>query len=145
MKTILFSITLTGLALFSCNTRKSDKVVDDIQKLKAAAVKDSTTVAVIDSIYNFGTITEGEKVEYSFRFTNTGSKPLVILSTTASCGCTIPQKPEKPIMPGEMGFIKVVFDSKGKVGHNTKTIVVASNAMPPFKDLLLEGEVVQKQ
>jgi len=62
-------------------------------------------------------VTEGEKVIYNYRFKNTGTKPLVIVEATASCGCTVPQKPEKPILPGETGFIKVVFDSKNRVGE----------------------------
>ena len=140
----IFVTLMIAAGLFACNPRKSDKVVDDKQKLTAEAVKDSTTVEIIDSLYNFGTITEGEKVDYSFRFKNSGKKPLVIINTTASCGCTVPEKPEKPIMPGETGFIKVVFNSQGKEGHNTKSITVNSNAYSPFNDLILEGTVNKK-
>ena len=130
--------------MLACNPRNSDKVVDDKQKLTSEAVKDSTTVQIIDSLYNFGTIAEGEKVAYSFRFKNSGKKPLIIVNATASCGCTVPEKPEEPVMPGETGFIKVVFDSKGKPGHILKSITVTSNAYPPFNDLMLEGDVTKK-
>ena len=102
---------------------------------------DSTTIQIIDTAYNFGTVSEGEKVTYNFRFKNNGSKPLVVTHTHASCGCTVPEKPEKPIMPGETSFIKVVFNSKGKVGHNEKTITVVSNANPAFPPLILRGEI----
>ena len=131
--------------LFSCDVRKKDKIADDAEKLKELALKDTTTVQVIDTVYNFGKTTDGEKVEYNYRFKNTGSKSLVITSATASCGCTVPQKPEKPISPGDTGFIKVVFDSKGRVGSAHKTITVVSNAKPGFPELLLTGEVVAKQ
>src|SRR5207302_3236285 len=115
----------------SCDVSRKDKIADDATKQMEWALRDSTTVQVIDSVYNFGRVTEGEKVEYSFRFRNTGKKPLVITNTSASCGCTVPEKPEKPILPGETGFIKVVFNSKGKAGHNEKTVTVISNAYPP--------------
>jgi Protein of unknown function (DUF1573) len=105
------------------------------------ALKDTTTVELTDTVYNFGTITEGDKVEYSFRFKNTGNKPLVISNAHASCGCTVPEKPEKPVMPGETSFIKVVFNSKGKSGHQEKTIFVSSNARPAFPELVLSGKV----
>lgn len=132
-------ITLTVL---SCDVRRKDKIADDASTQKALALKDSTTVQIIDSAYNFGKVTDGEKVQYSYRFKNTGSKPLVIVDASASCGCTVPQKPEKPIMPGEIGFIKIVFDSKGRVGSAHKTITVISNANPEFTPLILTGEVM---
>ena len=130
------------LTVLSCDVRRKDKIADDASTQKALALKDSTTVQIIDSAYNFGKVTDGEKVQYSYRFKNTGSKPLVIVDASASCGCTVPQKPEKPIMPGEIGFIKIVFDSKGRVGSAHKTITVISNANPEFTPLILTGEVM---
>ena len=125
-----------ALIFISCDVRRNDKVVDDaVKSMELAAMQDTTTVQLIDSVYNFGNITEGEKVTYNFRFKNSGKKPLVITSTSASCGCTVPEKPEKPILPGETGFIKVVFNSKGKVGHNEKTITVVPNTNPAFPTL----------
>ena len=125
-----------------CNVKRKDKVADGTATMAEMAAQDSTTVQLIDSLYNFGTVTEGEKVTYNFRFKNTGNKPLIITNTTASCGCTVPEKPEKPILSGETAFIKVVFNSKGKAGMNNKTITVTSNARPEFPQLLLNGEVV---
>ena len=132
-------ILITFLA--ACNVRRNDKVVDDAVKQAAAALLDTTTVQLIDSAYNFGTIAEGEKVTHNFRFKNSGKKPLVITSATASCGCTIPEKPEKPVLPGDTSFIKVVFNSSGKRNHNEKHIMVMANTNPPFPDLVLAGDV----
>lgn len=141
MKKIILFLLVTATIL-SCDVRRKDKIADDASTQKALALKDSTTVQIIDSAYNFGKVTDGEKVEYSYRFKNTGSKPLVIVDASASCGCTVPQKPEKPIMPGEIGFIKIVFDSKGRVGSAHKTITVISNANPEFLPLILTGDVI---
>jgi len=143
MKKIALTL-LCGIILLSCDFRRKDKIADDGAKIAEQALKDSTTVEIIDTAYNFGTVTDGEKVEYSYRFKNTGTKPLVIVTATASCGCTVPQKPERPISPGETGFIKVVFDSKGRVGPAHKTITVTSNARPDFEQLLLTGDVTGK-
>jgi Protein of unknown function (DUF1573) len=140
MRFILISFISAAL-LFSCDVRRKDKVADDSLQKMEHALKDSTTVQLIDSVYNFGSIAEGVKVEYNFRFKNTGSKPLVIIKANASCGCTVPEKPEKPVMPGETSFIKVVFNSKGKSGHQEKAIYITSNAKPSFPDLMLSGEV----
>lgn len=132
-------VMICGIA--SCDVRKNDKVVDDgVQQLENAK-KDTTTVQLIDSVYNFGTVADGEVVTFNFRFKNSGDKPMVITNTTASCGCTVPEKPEKPIMPGETGFIKVAFNSKGKIGHNEKNITVMANTNPAFPTLVLTGDV----
>lgn len=139
---VLISLVST-IFLFSCDVRRKDKVADDGLQRTEQALKDSTTVELIDKVYNFGTISEGEKVEYNFRFKNTGKKPLIITNASASCGCTVPEKPEKPVMPGETSFIKVVFNSKGKSGHQDKAIIVSSNVKPSFPDLMLSGEVKQ--
>ncbi len=133
---------IVAIIFVCCNVKRKDKVADGTATMAEMAAQDSTTVQLIDSLYNFGTVTEGEKVTYNFRFKNTGNKPLIITNTTASCGCTVPEKPEKPILSGETAFIKVVFNSKGKAGMNNKTISVTSNARPEFPQLLLNGEVV---
>ena len=132
---------LVILFFISCDVRRNDKVVDDAVKRMETAKLDTTTVQLIDSVYDFGSITEGEKVTYNFRFKNSGTKPLVINNATASCGCTVPEKPEEPILPGKTSFIKVVFNSQGKVGHNEKNIVVSANTNPSFPLMLLKGDV----
>ncbi len=129
----------------SCDVRKHDKLQTNNQLTQQIQIKDATTVQIIDSSYNFGKVTDGEIVEYNYRFKNTGTKPLIVTNVGASCGCTVPEKPEQPIQPGETGFIKVKFDSKGRVGNAHKTVTVSSNAEPAFPELLLTGEVVEKK
>jgi hypothetical protein len=150
-----FLLFLIPAALLSCDVKRKDKISDDsktdslkmVQQkmMQEEALKNTTSVQIIDSAYNFGTITEGEKVEYSYKFKNTGTNPLVIFEAHASCGCTVPEKPEKPILPGETGYLKVVFNSAGKHGHNEKDINVSSNANPAFPVLKLTGEIKEKQ
>jgi len=137
------SFILMTLIFISCDVRRNDKVVDDAVKNMESAKLDTTTVQLIDSVYDFGSIAEGEKVTYNFRFKNSGKKPLVITAASASCGCTVPEKPEKPILPGETGFIKVVFNSQGKVGHNEKNITVVANTKPNFPLMFLKGDVTK--
>ena len=144
MKKILLFL-LVSTIFIGCDNRRKDKLADDNAKQTEQALKETTMVQIIDSAYNFGKVTDGEKVEYSYRFKNVGTKPLVVTEAHASCGCTVPQKPEKPILPGETGFIKIVFDSKGRVGAAHKTITVSSNAKPEFPLLILTGDVVAKE
>lgn len=136
------SIILLGLVFSGCDVRRKDRIADEAAGRLEQALKDTTTVQLIDSVYDFGTRTEGDKVAFSFRFRNSGKKPLIITGTHAGCGCTQPEKPEQPVPPGETGEIKVVFDSKGKSGRQEKYITVESNAQPHFPDLLLKGEII---
>lgn len=94
-------------------------------------------------LYNFGKITQGEKVEYTYTFTNTGDVPLVIASVKASCGCTVADGwPKEPLAPGESGYIPVTFDSANKKGRQSKSITVLTNAEPKTRVLYIEGEVI---
>ena len=132
--------------LFSCDRRKNGSKADGrLPDPSGQVFKDSTTVQIIDSVYDFGKVTDGEKVEYSYRFKNTGKNPLIITSAAPSCGCTVADKPEQPVQPGETGFIKVVFNSQGRVGEAHKEIAVVSNAFPAFPVLQLKGKVEEKK
>lgn len=95
-------------------------------------------------MYDFGKIKEGQNVEINFRFKNTGNAPLVIGKAEPSCGCTVTEKPEQPVMPGETGYIKARFNSEGRQGTAHKAVNVVSNADPAFPPLLIKGEVLPK-
>jgi hypothetical protein len=110
----------------------------------ATPISDSTTVQIIDTAYDFGTAKEGEKVDFSYRFRNTGTKPLIILNAMASCGCTKPTWPKEPIPPGGIASVKAEFNTEGRVGPAHKVITVISNARPVFPPLRLTGMVVKK-
>jgi hypothetical protein len=86
-----------------------------------------TSIQWLDSAKDFGTITEGQKVEVSFRFRNTGATPLVITQVRPSCGCTIADQPKEPIAPGAEGHITATFNSDGHAGVNRKTLFVTAN------------------
>jgi hypothetical protein len=80
--------------------------------------------------HDFGEINEGEKVEHSFKLTNTGSEPLVITNIQVTCGCTTPKGwPRDPIAPGKKAEIVVQFNSTGKIGRQNKVVTVVSNAV----------------
>jgi hypothetical protein len=89
---------------------------------------------------DYGEINKGSDGVRVFEFTNTGDAPLIISKVSSSCGCTIPKKPEAPIMPGETGEIQVKYDTK-RVGPIRKAITVISNADTPTKVLKIKGEV----
>ncbi|MEO0901247.1 MAG: DUF1573 domain-containing protein [Bacteroidota bacterium] len=89
---------------------------------------------------DYGEIAKGSDGVRVFEFTNTGTAPLVISDVKSSCGCTIPKKPDAPIMPGKTGEIQVKYDTK-RVGPIRKAITVTSNADTPTKVLKIKGNV----
>lgn len=89
---------------------------------------------------DYGEIAKGSDGIRVFEFTNTGDAPLIISKVSSSCGCTIPKKPEEPILPGKTGEIQVKYDTK-RVGPIRKAITVLSNADTPTKVLKIKGEV----
>ena len=143
MKKLIAVLCIMGV-LFSCNIRNTKNKLCLTSNL-AIGFTDSTSMIMLDSTYDFGKVTDGEKVTFNYRFRNTGDKPLIIASAVASCGCTVPEKPEEPIKPGETGILKVIFNSEGRVGPAHKEIRVSSNAYPPFPTLLLTGMVESKK
>ncbi len=91
--------------------------------------------------HNFGTVRSGEKVGCIFTFRNTGDADLVITSATASCGCTVPKYDRKPVPPEGAGTIEVIFDTSGREGLQTKTVVIQSNAENNLVILRIIAEV----
>ena len=78
--------------------------------------------------HDFGTIQEADgDVTVNFEFTNEGDTPLLVTRATASCGCTSPTHPKKPLRPGERGEISVTYHAKGRPGPFDKSIYVYSN------------------
>jgi hypothetical protein len=89
---------------------------------------------------DYGEIEKGSDGVRVFEFKNTGSAPLIISKVSSSCGCTIPKKPEGPIMPGEMGEIQVKYDTN-RPGPIRKAVTVLSNADTPTIVLKIKGTV----
>ena len=81
---------------------------------KPAVPGSAPLMAFTEEKHNFGKITQGEKVSYSFVFKNTGGSDLIISSAQGSCGCTVPTFPKGPVKPGQESKIDVVFNSEGK-------------------------------
>ncbi len=80
-----------------------------------------------ETVHDFGSIKEGEKVSHVFKFTNTGDSPLILTGVQPSCGCTASDYTKTPVEPGGEGTISLTFDSKGKPGNVNKTATVKAN------------------
>ena len=103
-----------------------------------------TQIKYEEESFDFGVADEGTVVKHLFKFTNTGSEPLIISNAKGSCGCTVPTWPKQPVPPGGNAEISVEFDTKGKPGRQTKSVTVTANTMPTDTHLEITGEVRSK-
>lgn len=94
-----------------------------------------------EEVHDFGEQIEGPKYDYTFTFKNIGAEPLIIKTVKASCGCTTPQWPKEPVMPGEESEIKVIYNSKNRIGNFNKAITITSNAVEPTKRIYIKGKI----
>ena len=86
-------------------------------------------ISWVRTTHDFGDIYQGDKVEHTFEFTNTGSEALVITNVEVTCGCTVPKGwTRDPILPGNKAEIVISFNSSGKYGRQNKVVTVISNA-----------------
>ena len=92
-------------------------------------------------LIDYGIIDHGVDGKRTFNFKNTGTAPLIFNRIYSSCGCTIPKKPGKPILPGESGSIDVEYDTK-RTGAFQKAITVNSNAVNSNIILRIKGEIL---
>ena len=133
--TLLFGLT------FSLNAQVTSPAAT-APALPEAPVGPITTIEFEEPEYDFGTINEGETVTHVFTFTNTGEEPMLMSNARGSCGCTVPQWPKDPIMPGETASITVEFNSKNKKGKQVKKVTITANTDPPQTFLYLKGEIL---
>jgi Protein of unknown function (DUF1573) len=143
----LFFIAATIPFLIACGNNQQKEAVANAALPSQEVMNDTTnwtTIQWTDSVQNFGKVVDGEKVLISFHFKNTGTKPLIISSVIAGCGCTVPSKPEEPILPGAEGVIKAEFNSEGRVGKADKYVTVNCNTATQTYTLKFEGEVTAK-
>lgn len=108
---------------------------DPLHAAKAVFAWTSTT-------FDFGKIKLNKPVTNEFSFTNTGDAPLVILSVTASCGCTVTEYTKNPIEPGAKGFVKATYNA-AKVGVFSKTVTINANTEEGMVQLTIKGEVIE--
>jgi len=92
--------------------------------------------------HDFGTITMGETVDYTFTFENTGEADLIITEAKGSCGCTVPEFPKDPIKPGQKSEMKVSFSSAGKRGMQNKTVTIHTNTQAGVETLTVKTNII---
>jgi hypothetical protein len=144
MKSGIYILLIIALIAASCGQNDKQITTDLINNPNSAsgvANDNLPKFQFTEETHNFGRVIEGEKVYYSFKFKNIGKSDLLISSASASCGCTVPEYPRKPIRPGEEDIIKVSFNTEGRSGMQSKTVTILANTQPNTKVLTIKAEI----
>lgn len=146
MKKSFYVFVSCFLLLASCGQKgESDADVDLIRNPQSAQGYDNTVkmpeLTFDQDMHDFGRLSAGENISYSFHFRNTGTADLVISNCSATCGCTVADFPRHRIAPGEEGYVTVTFKSAGKAGQQFQEVTVVSNAQPSRTKLKIVAQV----
>lgn len=147
-KIIALSVLSLSLMLVSCNENAAKKIKSEnleLAKERDKEIKIGGPKLKFDKTeHDFGVINEGDIVETVFTFTNSGKSELIITSAKGTCGCTVPEWPKEPIMPGESGEIKVKFNSDRKPNLQQKQITLVTNTDQGKEILKIKAQVTPK-
>lgn len=142
----LLCLAVGAIALTSCRDKAEEGMDTDIihNPNSAEGYDEHEKMPVMEfetNMHDFGRLTAGENISYSFKFVNKGNADLVISGCSATCGCTVADYPKERIKPGEGGYVTVSFKSAGKAGQQFQSVTVASNAQPGKAKLNIRAEV----
>ncbi len=147
LRSIGFTVVLLVLLASCGNDNKETNGIstNDVNNTASAEGSDKGNLPDIkfeEEEHDFGKITQGEKVSFAFKFTNTGKSNLIITSAAGSCGCTVPEWPKEPILPGKEGKVNVIFSSEGKSGIQEKSINIVTNCEPSTRVVKIKTEII---
>lgn len=142
---LLLTIALLAVLTTGCRQRTADVDVDLIRNPRSAEglqSKEPMPAISFDSdAHDFGRLSAGETISYSFHFRNTGNADLVISGASATCGCTVADYPKGRIAPGGEGYVTVTFKSAGKSGQQFQEVTLVTNAQPSRVKLKVLAQV----
>jgi len=85
-------------------------------------------IYVVEEVYDFGVVIEGEEAPFTFVIENRGDEVLIIDNVGASCGCTTTELSEREIEPGRNTRLGGLFNTSGYGGATaSKNVYVSSN------------------
>ncbi|HOY32685.1 MAG TPA: DUF1573 domain-containing protein [Bacteroidales bacterium] len=146
MRLKVYIVFFASLMFFSCGN-DTDKISTELvnNPNSASGNVDLSKLPVFQfntEEHDFGRISEGEKVSFTFKFKNSGKSDLIISDAKATCGCTVADYPKTPIKPGEESGISISFNSEGRRGIQNKSVTLVANTQPNTKVLTIKAEIV---
>lgn len=148
-KVAILAVTVLLVVLPGCKPkgeRNADAVNPELvtNPITASGKKAANGLPVMSleqTKHDFGMMVQGEKLSYTFVFTNKGGSELIISDASVTCGCTIADFTKSPVKPGDQGKVEVIFNSAGKSGSVSKSVRLLTNCQPNYTELEITAEV----
>ncbi|NND31149.1 MAG: DUF1573 domain-containing protein [Saprospiraceae bacterium] len=144
MKKLLFALTMmlmvVGLAAQEATKATKKAAKAEMEEIKEDAPVYGPKMTFENMVMDYGEISKGSDPLRKFTFVNDGTEPLVIKSAKGSCGCTVPDYPKEPVLPGEAASIDVRYDTQ-REGQFTKTVTLTTNINEEKIVLTIKGKV----
>ena len=123
---------------------KNRKQVNNKLRVQASRIIQTHLLVEFEKlVHDYGEMEQHGNGKCEFKFTNTGKEPLILSNVRSSCGCTVPEWPRQPILPGQSDVIKVKYDTK-RIGTINKSVHVYSNAKKSPISLKIKGKIHAK-
>ena len=97
----------------------------------------------VEMVLDYGKVKKSSEPFRTVKFKNTGDEPLIIKNARSTCGCTVPDWPKDPILPGEESSIKIRY-ATDRVGKINKKVTITTNDGKDYF-IQLDGEVLNEE
>lgn len=145
--TSILTLMILSCVLLSCNNQTKTSTSSVIAMKTDQSPEENSAAPLMafeETVFDFGTVTEGDILKHTFSFTNTGNAPLVIVNAKASCGCTVSNWPKEPIAPGMTEEMLVTFNTNGKPNAQNKQVTITTNTATGKHILKIKAMVTPK-
>lgn len=103
------------------------------------------TTMEVEPVFEAGKVLKGETIEAVFNIKNTGDYPLVVADIKGSCTCTVVEKPDEPIAPGDsFKIIAEVDTDRTSTGQISKGVTIVANTTPSITSVAIKATVLEK-
>lgn len=150
MKKIIRIFVATSLLMSVSCKKQAESLEEQAESSMTTSLQENakvpkTKVEFDREIHDFGKIDQGEVVETTFSIKNVGTNDLYIVDAHGSCGCTVPEVTKEAIRPGESAPISVKFDSNGKSGEVTKSVMITCNTDKIIENIKIKASIKTKK
>lgn len=142
------SIFLLAITMIACGEKNAESSSQETVNSEVSTTGPNAPIAKFqfeEKEFDFGEITEGDKVTHIFKYKNVGEVPLTITNVRTTCGCTAPDWVREPLAPGETADLTVTFNSAHKKGTQVKRITISANVEDGMDIVTIRTKVNPKE
>lgn len=134
----IFFLVCCGQNVTKNNVKNTDTLIENKANMK------TTSVSFLKKRIEVDSVLEGQMVYGVFPFINEGPNELVIEYVNPDCICTNYELSSRYVSPSNEGYVKLVFDTKGKIGKQAIKAIIKTNSSEEFHKIVLQVNIISK-